>query len=352
MFPLQKMKSIIYHVSSQLMPFGYEEPKGNSQLREAVSFYLQKKGMSVSSSSILIVSGALQALHLVSAGLLKNGSTVYLEQPSYLQSLSIFQSAGAQLKGIPIDEKGIDLNVMRREKTDPGHSILYTNPTFHNPTGALMEADRRKALIDICREKQLPIIEDDVYRELWLDDIPPPPLKTFDKYGSILYMGSFSKSLSPGLRIGWMTGPEAVVDRLADLKMQTDYGSSSLSQYIATEWLAGGHYEDHLIHVRQELRKRREICIRALTEHLSAFADWTVPSGGFFIWVRLAKAINTRSLYTQAGQAGILLNPGSIYAEPSGHYIRISYAYASLEDLQKGIKRLGNIIAKNEGQHV
>lgn len=344
LFPLQQMKEVLHRVSDQLTSFGYEEPKGNRQLREAVSVHLKKRGINASPSSILIVSGALQALRLISVGLLQQGSTVYVEKPSYVYSLAVFQSAGVQLKGLPTDREGLSLEALQKVPFRPGHSVLYTNPTYHNPTSSLTSLSRRKALRAVCEEKQLPIIEDDVYRDLWLDEPPPPALKAKDTTGSMLYLGSFSKSLSAGLRIGWVVGPDAVIDRLADLKMQSDYGSSSLSQYAATEWLTSGLYEEHLATIRNELIHRRTLFVQALETYLAPYATWTVPTGGFFIWIQLHQAIDARSLFSQAKESGLLLNPGSIYAESSGRYLRLSYAYASYTELQEGVRRLATII--------
>lgn len=176
LFPLEEMQEIIQKVSKQLTPFGYEEPKGNIKLREAISNYLKERGIDVSPSSILVVSGALQALYLISIGLLKDKSTVFLEEPSYLYSLSVFQSAGMDLEGLPMDNKGVKVDSIYQTK-ETGRNILYTIPSFHNPTGILMEDRRREELMEYCIREQIPVIEDDVYRDLWMDNAPPDSLK-------------------------------------------------------------------------------------------------------------------------------------------------------------------------------
>lgn len=342
-FPLERMKTIIRKISDHLSPFGYEEPKGNHQLRQAISDYLGKVGIDASPSSILVVSGALQALHLISIGLLQKGSTVFLEKPSYLYSLSVFQSAGMKLKGLPMDTEGLIPSSIYQQKEKNKRSILYTIPTFHNPTGRLMKEKRRQELIQTCIKEQLPVIEDDVYRDLWIDSPPPAPLKALDHHGNVLYIGSLSKSLSPGLRIGWVVGPESVIDRLADLKMQSDYGSSSLSQHVVAEWLSSGFYEQHLSFVREQLTIRRSVALEALKEHLSNYATWETTNGGVFIWVKIKPDFRTHNLLQKAMAKGVLLNPGSIYAEKSGQFIRLSYAFASLIEINEGILRLKEI---------
>src|SRR5699024_2049736 len=348
LFPLKEMKSVIQKVSNQLIPFGYEEPKGNIKLRQAISHYLKMRGMNVSPSSILVVSGALQALHLISIGLLKKGSTVFLEEPSYLYSLTVFQSAGMELKGLPMDNEGIMINYIH-PTNKKGKNILYTIPSFHNPTGKLMGNKRREKLIEYCVSEQLPIIEDDIYHDLWIDNPPPEPLKARDHHGNVLYLGSLSKTLSPGLRIDWIVSSESVINRLADLKMQSDYGSSTLSQLVATEWLSSGLYDQHLENVRKQLWIRRKIALDLLEKYLSYYASWDIPKGGLFIWIKIKAPFKVRRIFEKALSKGVLLNPGSIYSEQTGQFIRLSYGYASLDEIKKGILQLSEIIKnKNE----
>ncbi|MEN8698749.1 PLP-dependent aminotransferase family protein [Bacillus infantis] len=346
MFPLGRMRQIMNLVSAEMKPFGYEEPRGNKRLRQAVSSYLEKRGLKVSPSSILIVSGSLQALHLISIGLLQKGTKVYLEDPSYLNSLSVFQSAGMKLKGLPMDEEGI---IPASIPSGPeGKSVLYCNPTFHNPTGALSGVNRRRNIVKECSYRRIPIIEDDVYRDLWLEESPPAPMKAEDSAGNILYTGSLSKTLTPGLRIGWLAGPEPVIERLADLKMQSDYGSSSLSQQIAARWLEDGSYDQHLHYVREELRIRREAAAAELEKQMKEYAVWTLPRGGFFIWIQLRPEYQRRNLFEKALSKGILLNPGSIYSPKPDWHIRLSYAFASIEEIKEGIAVLASILKEGK----
>ncbi|KKB42052.1 PLP-dependent aminotransferase family protein [Bacillus thermotolerans] len=346
-FPVDNMQQVMMRLAESLEPFGYEQPKGYLPLREAISGYMKKQGTDVSPDSILIVSGALQGLQLIAAGLLHRGSSVLLEQPSYLYSLQVFQSAGMSLSGLPIDEEGLKTDALAKKKASGPSSILYTIPCFHNPTGTLMSEDRRKELLSICQEKRLPIIEDDIFRELWLDAPPPPTLQSLDESGRVLYIGSFSKTLTPGLRIGWIAGPEQVIDKLAEIKMQTDYGSSSLSQLVAAEWISSGLYENHLSFIREELKKRRAAAIDALNKYMSDLAEWDVPTGGFFMWLRLKNGVRIHDLYERAYQAGVILNPGSIYTNQSVPALRLSYGYATTEDFEEGIEKLRTIILES-----
>ena len=207
-----------------------------------------------------------------------------------------------------------------------------------------MSKNRRRQILQLCQQRQLPIIEDDIYRELWLDSPPPVPLKVLDQHGLVIYIGSLSKSLSPGLRIGWVIGPEPVIERLADIKMQNDYGSSSLSQWAAAEWLSSGLYEQHLQEVRKHLRIRRQIALNALTAYFSDIATWDVPQGGFYIWLKLIRSVSLQKLFKTALENNLLINPGNIYDYLSNRHLRLSYSYAAIPELKDGLHRLADII--------
>lgn len=343
LLPKKQMAALLQNMEEPLY-LGYEEPKGNHDLRVTIGHFLERKGIAVSPASILVVSGALQALQLISIGLLKRGSVIFHETPSYLNSVHVFQSAGMKLFGIPIDHEGMITDSIDLLKRQHNGALLYTIPSFHNPTGIIMSENRKQQLLAVCKNSALPIIEDDVYGDLWFESPPPKPMKASDNEGNVLYIGSVSKSFSPGLRIGWIVGPEPVIDRLADIKMQTDYGSSTLSQYVVNKWIKSGLYEDYLNQVRKELKFRRDFALTLLAKYFSDIVTWNIPAGGFYIWLELQDGISTRKLFDLALQEGILINPGSIYDKNDQVHLRLSYSYASLADLEKGMIRLSELI--------
>ncbi|MEF2966327.1 PLP-dependent aminotransferase family protein [Paenibacillus sp. M1] len=345
LLPHSGMSRLLARMAVSMPELGYGEPNGDLALREAVADRLRRIGIAASPASILIVSGALQALQLISVGLLPRGSSILLERPSYLYSVPVFQSAEMKLQGVPMDEEGLRSELVVPYAKQYGGALLYTIPTFHNPTGTVMSEERRARLLEACRNAGLPILEDDVYRDLWLDEPPPAPLKARDASGSVLYVGSLSKTLSPGLRIGWVTGPQPVIERLADIKMQSDYGSSAFSQWIAAEWLGSGMYDEHMNELRDALRIRRQAALKALDKHFRGLAEWSVPGGGFYIWLKLKQAAAPRRLFDAALKQGILINPGHLYDREAGDRIRLSYSYAPLAELEPGIARLAEIVA-------
>ncbi|WP_308858193.1 PLP-dependent aminotransferase family protein [Paenibacillus sp. R14(2021)] len=343
LLPAEEMNRMLEESSGHPFTLGYEEPAGNVTLRQNIAAYLKGIGIRTSASNILIVSGALQGLHLISTGLLHRGSTILVEKPSYLYSVHVFQSSAIKFIGLPMDEEGLQTKLISRYRSGYNASLLYTVPSFHNPTGCLMTEPRRQQLMQVCADEGLPIIEDDVYRELWFDSPPPLPLKARDPNALVLYLGSLSKTLSPGLRIGWVVAPEPVIERLADIKMQQDYGSSSLSQWVAAKWLGSGMYETHLTDVRAQLKRRRDLTLQLLHEYFSEIAVWTVPAGGFYVWLRFTVDLPMQLLFDRALKQGILINPGSIYDRNAGGCLRISYAYASLSELEWGLARLAEL---------
>lgn len=346
LLPREEMSRLLRRMADHVPDLGYGEPNGDLFLRELLASRMNSQGIKASPECILIVSGALQALQLISVGLLQRGSTVLLERPSYLYSVPVFQSAGMKLQGVPMDEDGLRPELVAPYAKQYGGALLYTIPTFHNPTGIVMSQQRRNRLLEVCQKAGLPILEDDVYRDLWLDEPPPAPLKVGDSSGVVLYMSSLSKTLSPGLRIGWITGPQPVIERLADIKMQSDYGSSAFSQRLAAECLSSGMYEAHMESLRTKLRLRRQAALDSLQRHFGeGLAEWSIPNGGFYIWLKLNRTAAPRKLFDAALKQGILINPGHLYDPEAGNRIRISYAYASLDELESGLARLAEIVA-------
>nr|WP_209869289.1 PLP-dependent aminotransferase family protein [Paenibacillus silagei] len=347
LLPGAAMNEVLAGLAQRVLPpLSYEEPLGSPALRAAVSQLLARSGITAGPDSILITSGALQGLQLIALGLLPRGSSILLEKPSYLYSIHAFQSAGVKFSGLPMDGRGLIPEYLTAEAIRTKAAMLYSIPSFHNPTGILMDKGRRQELMEVKGRLGLPILEDGAYQELWLDAPPPPPLKALDQEGRVLHLGTLSKAASPGLRIGWIAGPEPVVRRLADIKMQSDYGASSLSQLAAASWLTGGYHEEHLHVLRGRLRARRDHMLELLQLHCTGLASWNVPAGGFYIWLSLRQAVSPRKLFTAALRAGLLLNTGDLYDRSDRRHLRLSYAYASAAELERSIPLLAELIRR------
>lgn len=336
LIPADDMKASLHHLTLDGKIMGYSSPQGSLSLRQAISQYVKKRGINTSPENICIVSGGLQALQLIALGLLKPGSVVFQNQFSYLNSLHLFQSFGVNLSNVPDNTEPEDL---MKQITRKKQSILYTIPTLHNPTGMTMTFEEKQRLYHACEAAKVPLIEDDVYADL-LFEKATPAMKSMDQSGQILYIGSVSKTVSPGLRIGWVIASTPVVQRLADIKMQIDYGSSTISQQIVEYWLRSGLYEEHIEQLKHELKSRAALMEELLKMYFQHTATWASPQGGFYIWLKFNKPIVTTELFMKLLKKKVLINPGYIYWPNDAYHIRLSFAYCSEAELRKGLKIL------------
>lgn len=344
LMPHDAFAKVFEQMSKEQVPLNYLEPLGLEELRIELCQHLKRHNIHVSPKEIVIVSGSLQALQLIALSLLGKNSKVFVEENSYVKSLRIFEFSGIKMDPVKTDSNGPMPWLIDASDLNDGTSLLYTIPTFHNPTGRTMGMERRTELLSWCKQNRLPIIEDDAYRELYFDEPPAMPIKAMDKSGNVLYLGSVSKSLAPGIRIGWIVGPESIVERLGDIKMQTDYGASSVSQWMLTHLLRNGLYESHLVNLRQQLKKRCTTVLSYLASYFSDIATWQIPTGGFYIWLKLNSPINSEKLFEACLKEKVLINPGSIYSFKNNSYIRLSYSYATMADMKQGLQILSKII--------
>lgn len=316
---------------------GYDNPQGFLPLREAlVTFLSQYRGIQSTESSILITSGSQQSLYLITQCLLAPGDAVAIEDPSYCYSLPMFQSAGLRLFRLPVDEHGIWPEDVRALYKKHRIKMVFLNPNYQNPTGAVLDADRRAELLHVTSELGLPIVEDDPFSLTAYDGNPPRPLKSMDSLGSVLYIGSFSKIAASGLRVGWMVAPHSVVDRLADARQQMDFGLSAVPQKVAAQFLKSAYTRPHLDRLRMNLLYKRDVAIEALQRELPGLVSFPVPQGGLHLWCKILPEVNDGKLLEEAIRNGVIFAPGSVYGSDSG-YVRFTYARPKAEEIAPGI---------------
>lgn len=340
-----RLQAALSRTAQQLPALNYLPALGSITLRQALVANLAQWGIRTTADNILITSGSLQALQLITAALLEPGTTVYTAAASYLHSLRVLEAVNAKWAPLPVDNQGLQY---WHVPATPAPQLLYTVTSFANPLGTVMTAQRRHDLLQFAHERQLPLIEDSAYQTLWLDQRPPRPLKAADTHGNVLYLGTASKALAPGLRIGWLVAPQAVVARLADVKMQMDYGASTLSQLTLANVLTAPDYAATLTQIRAGLRQRRDAALAALSDHLTGLATWNHPAGGFYIWVTLPTTVNVKRLFQAALAHGVLVNPGEVYGALAPT-LRLSYAYATPTEFRTGIHILAGLIQTELG---
>ncbi|HYG57277.1 MAG TPA: PLP-dependent aminotransferase family protein [Symbiobacteriaceae bacterium] len=328
-------------VQSLTVPdLGYPHPMGELRLREAITHLLQHEhGITADPESILITTGAQQALYLITRALLSPGDAVGIEQPSYCYSLSLFQSAGVRLLPLPVDQDGVDPGLLQSLYQRNRLRMVLVNPTCQNPTGTVLPEPRRRQLLAVCRSLNIPVVEDDTYGLLHLDGAAPPPLKALDREGRVLYLGTLSKTTAPGLRLGWLTGPKPVIERLADVKQQMDIGTNALAQWVAAELLESAGWRSHLAAMRAELKRRRDHFAARLQTIFGDGMGFRLPVGGLNLWARWDHPGDDRQRLEAAIQAGVLVAPGRLYGAQDG-WVRLTFALVGRAATDEALQRL------------
>src|SRR4051812_14674912 len=288
-------------------------PQGYRPLREFLAGKLKRDaGIACIADDILIVSGSLQALDLVNHTLLARGDTVIVEQDSYQGALNRLTRLGVNMVGIPLDSEGMRIDALeaalqdlKRKNIQPKY--IYTIPTVQNPTGTIMPESRRRDLIKLSQQYGVPIFEDDCYADLIWDGQRPPAIYAMSEHGGVIHIGSFSKSIAPALRVGFIVAPWDVMSRMLALK--TDAGSGALEQMVLAEYCAP-HFTTHVPKLTRGLRAKLDTLMEALGEQFGTSAEFEDPKGGIFLWVKLPDNVDTLKLYQAALAAGVAINPG------------------------------------------
>jgi len=301
----------------------------------------------------LIVSGSLQALDLVNTTFLRKGDTVIIEEENYGGTISRLKKLGVNMIGIPLEKDGMDINYLEKElkKLESANKkprYIYTIPTIQNPTGTVMSVEKRRALIEISKKFGIPIFEDDCYADLLYEKQRPPAIKSFDDEGYVIYCGSFSKSIAPALRVGYLVANWDILSRI--LPNKTDAGSGSLEQMALAEFCKN-EFNDHVTKLRVELKKKSDVICNALDKYFGSTANYQKPDGGIFIWVDMPENVDTSKLYDVAIKQGVAINPGHEWSvNPSGkHKMRLCYGNPTIEEIDQGVKLLAEICQKEFG---
>ncbi|WHY79549.1 PLP-dependent aminotransferase family protein [Neobacillus sp. WH10] len=343
LFPLKSLREIT-STRSFIGSLGYDHPQGNAIFRETISKHVKKyRSIETNPSSILITSGAQQALHLVVQCLLKPGDAVALEDPSYSYNLPIFKSAGIKPYFLPVNKDGINLENLLSIHKKHRIRMIFLNPAFQNPTGSLLHENQRKAILEISSEHGIPVVEDDPYSLTSFTGQKISTLKSMDVHGNVLYISSLSKIVASGLRIGWIIGPRPVIERLSDAKQQIDFGHSSFTQWIANDFLESENFHFHIKILVKELEKRRDKIVSSLRYYLKDQVEFNIPQGGIHIWCRINKDFNEMQLLEESIKRGVIFVPGSTLGSKKG-FVRFTFAREDKESIDEGIKRFAEAL--------
>jgi GntR family transcriptional regulator/MocR family aminotransferase len=325
----------------------YGERSGYAPLREGIVHILASQGLQTNSESILITAGSQQAIFLVSQVLLKPNDIILVENPTYSVAIDLFRALGFQIIGIPMDSQGMQVEKLEKLLQQHHPKLIYTIPNFHNPTGTCLSSPRRRELILLAEKYNVPILEDDFVGDLRYEGHAQPSLKALDQNGQVIYVGTFSKMLMPGLRVGFIVADGPVYDSLLNFKRLSDLATSTLIQRALDAYVTVGRYQTYLHRSSQTFRKRRDVMVEAIKKYLPSKVLFDIPSGGLFIWLKLPDAMSAEKLLPLVCKEGVSFVPGNYFFidnTDGKEWLRLNFASQPVEDIEEGIKRLGKAI--------
>lgn len=317
----------------------YGNFQGDAELRTVMSTHLEKRGIYAPPEELLITSGAQQGIDLVARTFVGPGDAVYVEGPSYTGAIDVLAGRGADIITVPMDGEGMKLDALIRMCDDRPPKLIYTVPTFQNPSGLTLSLARRRQLLDLARSYRCLIVEDDPFSDLFFDSPPPPPIKSLDNEGTVVYMKSFSKVLAPGSRLAAVAAGGDILARLIAAKSATDLGSPLLTQRALLPFIAG-EYETHAARLRTALHRRRDKAAALLKRQAPEGLRWPLPGGGLNLWLELQRGCSIPRLARRTEQEGVSFLPGAVcFADEGGQqHVRICYARTTEEDLEYGLQ--------------
>lgn len=354
-FPVSELQEVTREVlaTGADLALQYGPTEGDPVLRDELVRWMAKDGITVRREEVLVTTSSQQALDVIGKVFLNPGDVVVVELPSYLGGLQVFRAYGAQMIGVPQDDDGMDierlaavLEGLRREGRRP--KFIYAVPDFQNPSGVTWTRERREGLLALARDAGCLVIEDNPYREMRFSGTAPPPIVALDPDGRTIYLSTFSKTMAPGLRIGWIAGPEPVIAQCVTLKQAMDLCSPSFTQAVTAGLLRRGDLIRRLPATIDLYRRKRDAMLDALESQMPSGVSWTRPDGGLFLWVRLPDGMDSGAMLRRAVDEGIMYVPGQpFHADGSGrNTMRLNFSYPSLEEIREGIARLARLVRR------
>jgi 2-aminoadipate transaminase len=347
-FPKEDLARIASRVVEELgdSALQYSPTLGVMPFREAVADFVRSKGVKVlSDDRVAVTTGSQEAIYLLAMTLINPKDAIIVESPTYLAALNVFRYYGAEFVSVPLDENGMKTELLEdkiKEAKSKGLNVklVYTVATCHNPTGVIMPDDRRKELLEVASKYDLLVIEDDPYSFFVFDEVPFTPLKTLDSEGRVIYLGTFSKILAPGLRLGYIVADRQITRMVELAKQMVDLHSSTLSQYIALYALKEGVVEKTIQKARVVYREKRDIMVESLEKYMPEGSHWFKPRGGLFAFIYLPDGVDTSDMLPMAIERGVAYVPGrSFFSDGSGvNAMRINFSYLPPDKLREGIR--------------
>ena len=335
----------VVHAGAQALQYGASN--GRVELRETIVELMAETGVRIAAADVVVTAGAQQGLDLLAKTFLDPGDVVICEGPTYVGALQAFSAYQPDIRCIPMDGEGMRMDLLEAELRAVGYQgakFIYTIPNFQNPGGVTLSAPRRRRLLELAREYDIPVIEDDPYGRLRFEGGHVKPLRALDD--EVIYLGTFSKIFAPGLRLGWMTAPQPILAKVLLVKQAADLCGSAFAQVTAERYFAGTRWRKVLQGLARTYAERRDAMLAALEEYFPPEASWTRPEGGFFVWVEFPEFLDTKTMLAEAVEHGVTYVPGDgFYPDGRGrNCMRLAFCYAEPEAITEGIRRLAEVL--------
>jgi len=334
----------------------YGPTEGFAPLKRCIVRVMEAEGTAIDTDDLLVTSGGQQVIDLVCKTLLDPGDVVVAEAPTYPGAVPTFCAYQADVVQITMDRDGMRTDELAEtldelERTGRRPKFIYTVPNFHNPAGVTMSLERRHELVRIAHERELLVLEDNPYGLLRYDGTPLPTLRSIDRGEYVIYASTFSKILSPGVRLGWAAAPRPVLEKMKIGKQSSDLCSSSITQFFVTAYFEQGPWEDYVRSLIEIYRRRRDVMLDSLAEHFPREAEWTHPEGGLFIWATLPDYIDTTDLLARALRENVAFVPGraAFVDGRGGSSMRLNFSGVGEDQIREGIRRIGEVVREQVG---
>lgn len=347
LFPVKEMKAAVDKVfeehGQEAMQYG--AAKGVTALREVIQQHVkEKENVDSELDNVLVTTGSEQALDLVGKAFVDPGDTVLVEQPTYLCALDVFRSYGANFASVEMDEDGMKMDALEEAlKANPNTKLIYTVPNFQNPTGRTMTEERRKQLAELAEKYDVYVLEDNPYGEIRFAGQHVPAVKSFDKSGHVFYMSTFSKTLAPGFRLGWLVADKAVVNKLTVLKQSADLHTDNLAQFVVAQFFADNDVDAHVKEISALYGKRKDLMLEGIKKYFPEGVKYTDPEGGMFLWVEVPGVDDTVELFKECLEHDVAFVPGDPFfaGEVQPGAFRLNFSNMKEDQIEVGLKRLG-----------
>jgi 2-aminoadipate transaminase len=341
----QAASEAVMHEGAAALQYGSSQ--GRAQIRAVISELMAEIGVRLTPDDVVVTAGAQQALDLLAKTFIDPGDVIITEGPTYVGALQAFSAYQPEIRCVPMDDDGMRMDLLEAElsRLGPrGAKFIYTIPNFQNPAGVTMSPERRRRLLELAREYDIPVVEDDPYGRLRFEGGHMKPLRALDD--EVIYLGTFSKIFAPGLRLGWVTAPGPILAKILLVKQGADLCGSNFAQVTAERYFLGTRWRKVLQGLTATYAERRDAMLAALDEHFPPEARWTRPDGGFFVWVEMPPYVDCSSMLAEAVEHGVTFVPGDgFYPDGRGtNCMRLAFCYAEPEKITEGIRRLAEVL--------